>query len=162
MGRTALAADPLPALSWIYRSANTTEVRVAATSDGLTAHRTAERPACRNTVVELHGEIDILAAPSVTAHLDTLTSAGRPQLVVDLRSVTFIDCSGLAALCRARRRALSRGGSLRLVVDDPRVLRILRLTHLSRAFEVYDSLPGTSAMTMKGLSVPFPVAQSAG
>ncbi|TJZ99566.1 STAS domain-containing protein [Actinacidiphila oryziradicis] len=138
----------------------TTEVRVPATSDGLTAHRTAGRPACRDTVVELHGEIDILTAPSVTARLDALTSAGQPHLVVDLRSVTFMDCSGLATLCRARRRALNLGGRLGLVVDDLRLLRLLRLTRLSEAFEVYDNFPGLPVMTVTepppGLDIGVP------
>jgi anti-anti-sigma factor len=95
----------------------------------------------RFTVVKLRGEIDISAAPAVTARLDDLTSTGQPHVIVDLRLVTFIDCSGLGTLCRARRRALSRNGRLGLVVVDPRVLRILRILRLSHAFELYETLP---------------------
>jgi anti-sigma B factor antagonist len=100
-----------------------------------------ERSIDSHTVVELHGEIDIHTAPTVTARLDALTSAGQPLLVLDLRAVTFIDCSGLAVLCRVRRRTLHRGGKLRLVVDGPRIPRTLRFVDLDGAFDLYATLP---------------------
>ncbi|WP_326719048.1 MULTISPECIES: STAS domain-containing protein [unclassified Streptomyces] len=93
------------------------------------------------TVVELRGEIDVQTALPVSARLDSLTSGPSPQLVLDLRSVTFIDCRGLAALCRARNRVLDRGGRLRLVTGSPRILWMLRLTRLAHAFDVYARLP---------------------
>ncbi|MFC9909876.1 STAS domain-containing protein [Streptomyces sp. NPDC059862] len=46
------------------------------------------------TVVELRGEIGILTAPPRAAHLDVLTAGPCPDLVLDLRSVSFIDCRG--------------------------------------------------------------------
>jgi anti-sigma B factor antagonist len=100
-----------------------------------------ERVVGSTTVVELRGEIDIQTAPPVSAHLDALTSGPSPELVLDLRSVTFIDCRGLAALCRTRNRALDRGGRLRLVTSSPRFLWMLRLTNLAHAFDVYARLP---------------------
>ncbi|MCZ4508205.1 STAS domain-containing protein [Streptomyces sp. ActVer] len=99
------------------------------------------------TVVRLCGEIDILTAAPLSVRLDALTAGPSPELVLDLRPVTFIDCSGLAALCRARKRTRIRGGRLRLVTGSPSILRLLRLTDLARAFEVYprlsDALAGT-------------------
>lgn len=100
-----------------------------------------ERVVGSATVVELRGEIDIQTAPLVSARLDALTAGPSPELVLDLRSVTFIDCSGLAALCRARTRVLSRCGRLRLVSGSPRLMRILRLTNLAHAFDVHSRLP---------------------
>lgn len=90
------------------------------------------------TVLELRGELDILAATSFSAEFDALAREPELDLVVDLRAVTFADCSGLALLCRIRNRVLAGGGRVRLVVGDPRMLRILRLTRLSEAFEVID------------------------
>lgn len=99
-----------------------------------------ERVVGRDTVVELYGEIDILTAPPVSAHLDVLTAGPRPELVLDLRPVTFIDCRGLAVLCRARARVLNRGGRLRLVISGPRIPWLLRRTGLGQAFDVYPGL----------------------
>ncbi|MFI8192623.1 STAS domain-containing protein [Streptomyces sp. NPDC085946] len=99
-----------------------------------------ERVVAGTTVVGLSGEIDILAQPALSARLDALTSGPRPEVVVDLRSVSFIDCSGLNVLCRARIRVAARRGRLRLVADSPRFLRLLRLLQLADAFDVYARL----------------------
>ncbi|MDI5911609.1 MULTISPECIES: STAS domain-containing protein [Streptomyces] len=93
-------------------------------------------------VVELRGEMDIRTAPSITALLDALTAGPPPDLVLDLRSTSFIDCTGLGRLCRARNRALARHGRFRLVSTSPHFLRILRCVHLAGVIEVY---PGLSA-----------------
>lgn len=92
-------------------------------------------------MVELRGEIDILTTPPLSARLDTLTADPCPDLLLDLRRVSFIDCSGLRVLCRARNRVLARRGRLRLVADSHRFTRILRSTFLSDAFEIHSDLP---------------------
>ncbi|WP_405922866.1 anti-sigma factor antagonist [Streptomyces sp. NBC_00035] len=83
-----------------------------------------------HTVLELHGEIDILAAVEITPLLDSATSGPTPQIVIDLRPVEFFDCSGLRLLYRARRRVLARDGRLHLVCTQPLILRILKVTGL--------------------------------
>ncbi|WP_310719007.1 STAS domain-containing protein [Streptomyces lydicus] len=93
------------------------------------------------SVVELYGEIDVLTAPSVRACLDGLTASARPDLVVDLRAVSFIDCAGLGLLCRARSRVLERDGRLRLVSGNVRLLRVMNAAGLSGVFEICDRLP---------------------
>lgn len=91
--------------------------------------------------MELYGEIDILTAPSVMSCLDELTAPAHPDLVVDLRAVSFIDCAGLGLLCRARKRVLDRHGRLRLVSDSVRLLRVMKAAGLVGAFEISDRLP---------------------
>jgi anti-sigma B factor antagonist len=86
------------------------------------------------TVVELFGEIDLAGAGLISAHLDQVTAADRPRIVVDLRQVSFIDAGGLDPLVRARQRALRRGGELSLICTDPRILRTLRLAGLLPGF----------------------------
>ncbi|WP_225823857.1 STAS domain-containing protein [Streptomyces naphthomycinicus] len=88
------------------------------------------------TVVCLHGEIDLLSVPALSERLDALTARPRPDLVLDLRPVTFIDCVGLGILCRARNRILARQGRLRLVADSAGFRRLLRTTGLLDVFEV--------------------------
>ncbi|MFE3638601.1 STAS domain-containing protein [Streptomyces sp. NPDC059168] len=102
----------------------------------------ALREADGATVVAVSGEIDLVSADALTARLDTLTAGPRPDLVLDLRPATFIDCAGLSVLCRARNRTLARRGRLRLVADDSTgLLRMLRLTGLGGVFEVHSRLP---------------------
>lgn len=94
-------------------------------------------------VLTLQGEIDLLTAPGVSARLDAATARPDTDLVVDLHAVTFMDCSGLSVLCRARERLLLGGGSVRLVVNDSAVLRLLRLTRLTEVFDTVADLPQT-------------------
>ncbi|GAA2253467.1 hypothetical protein GCM10010145_21550 [Streptomyces ruber] len=101
----------------------------------------AEHRVGGTAVVELHGEIDIHTAPEVRARLDAVTAGPHPDVVLDLRAMSFIDCTGLSVLCRARNRVLARRGRIRLVSDDDRFLRILRCVRLGRAFEVQPRLP---------------------
>ncbi|MFE2536771.1 anti-sigma factor antagonist [Streptomyces sp. NPDC059371] len=93
-----------------------------------------------HVVLELHGEIDLLATTEITPILDAVTSDPAPQVVIDLRRVEFFDCSGLRLLYRARRRVLDRGGRLHLVCAHPLTLRMFRLTGLSRVLPPSASL----------------------
>ncbi|MCW7945215.1 sulfate transporter [Streptomyces hygroscopicus] len=103
--------------------------------------RHTERAVGGTTVVELRGEIDILTALPLGARLDDLTAAVHPDLVLDLRAVSFIDCAGLRLLCRAYNRVMERHGRLRLVTDSARFLRVLSGAGLDGVFQRYDRLP---------------------
>ncbi|WP_194236204.1 STAS domain-containing protein [Streptomyces acidicola] len=113
-----------------------------------------ERTVGGTTVVELHGEIDILTAPAVTARLDSLTARPHPDLVLDLRPVTFIDCTGVGLLCRTRNRTVARDGRLRLVTDSACFRRILHGTLLSGVFEVYGHLSEALGGRTEGAALP--------
>ncbi|MEU6478737.1 STAS domain-containing protein [Streptomyces sp. NPDC047017] len=93
------------------------------------------------TVVEVSGEIDMLTVDLLAERLEAATAAAGPDVLVDLRAVDFFDCSGLRVLCRAERRARERGGRLRLVLDDPRIRRLLRATGLLGRFPPLPRLP---------------------
>lgn len=111
------------------------------------------------TVVELTGELDLSAGVRAAARLDAATAGPRPDVVVDLRGVSFIDCSGLSVLIRARKRTLDRGGRFGIVGDSPCVLRLLRLTRLIRVFAVHDDL--ASALAAPGAPDPPSAADGA-
>lgn len=107
------------------------------------------RTADGTTVVTPSGEIDLATAIPLTAFLDSLTCGPHPDLVVDLTAVSFIDCAGLGALCRARNRVLARSGRLRLVTDSGCFSRVVRAAGLGGVFEIQPCLPGV---------LPSPVA----
>lgn len=83
-------------------------------------------------VVALHGELDIADAADVATAL-AAAAAGRTGIVVDLAALTFIDCSGVRALARAR----VRHGGVAMLLAAPRreVLRVIALTGL---FDISD------------------------
>ncbi|GAQ60424.1 STAS domain-containing protein [Streptomyces scabiei] len=108
------------------------------------AYRTT-RAADGSTILTLHGELDLLAVPALSAALDALTAVPRPDVVVDLRPVSFVDCSGLGVLCRAHNRTRARKGRLRLVTRGSACRRLLRCTGLTGVFDLYSDLPDVLA-----------------
>ncbi|MFE3633552.1 STAS domain-containing protein [Streptomyces sp. NPDC059168] len=115
------------------------------------APRHTERAVGGTTLLELRGEIDILTAAPLGARLDDLTAVVLPDLVVDLRAVSFIDCAGLGMLCRARNRVMELHGRLRLVTDSNQFLRILHGAGLAGVFEMSDHLPEALAAVPGGV-----------
>ncbi|MFC8430684.1 STAS domain-containing protein [Streptomyces sp. NPDC057253] len=100
----------------------------------------AVRTVAGTTVVTPRGEMDLVTAVPLTVLLDSLTYGPHPDLVVDLTEVSFIDCGGLAVLCRVRNRVLARRGRLRLVNGDGRFPRLLRAAGLAGVFEIHREL----------------------
>ncbi|MFF9624630.1 STAS domain-containing protein [Streptomyces griseosporeus] len=96
------------------------------------------------TVLAPSGDLDLLTAPTLSARLDDLTNGPSPDVVLDLRAVSFIDCAGIAVLCRARNRVRARCGRLRLVTDSAHFLRILRHVRLDGVFDLLPGLPPTA------------------
>lgn len=93
-------------------------------------------------VIEVSGEIDLASAESLAEHLTAaVTGASPPDVLVDLRHVSFFDCSGLRVLCRAEATARSRGGRLRLVSDQPRIRQLLRGAGLLGRFPPLPDIP---------------------
>lgn len=78
-------------------------------------------------VVMVSGEVDIVTAPVLQRHLDSVIAAGRPTVIVDLSGTTFLDARGIGTLVAARKQVARSGG--RLVVRRPPSLvrRVLEL-----------------------------------
>lgn len=94
------------------------------------------------TVIVVAGEIDVASADLLAEHLTAAACGpGEPDVLVDLREVAFLDCSGLRVLCRAEATARARGGRLRLVCDQPRMHRLLRAARLLGRFPPLAALP---------------------
>ncbi|MEU6478058.1 STAS domain-containing protein [Streptomyces sp. NPDC047017] len=113
------------------------------------------------TVVTPTGAIDMEARLSLTAHLDRLTAGPRPDLTLDLRSVSFIDCAGLGLLCRVRNRVAARDGRLRLITDSAWFRRILGCTGLTGVFHLLPAPPEAPAARPLPAPPPAPPAQNA-
>jgi anti-sigma B factor antagonist len=91
-------------------------------------------------VLAVDGELDAHAAPRLQRELSLALTHGMRSVVVDLSAVPFVDSTVLGVLVDGRRRLHERGGTLVLVTEDRRVLRILEVTGLDRAFTIERSL----------------------
>jgi anti-sigma B factor antagonist len=85
-------------------------------------------------VVEIRGEIDIQSAPELRDELLQMIRRWGPEFALDLAGVTFMDCAGLNVLLATRRRAQLEEGSVRVIRASQRVLRLISLLGLEKAF----------------------------
>ncbi|MFI7586324.1 STAS domain-containing protein [Spongisporangium articulatum] len=92
------------------------------------------------TVVSVAGEIDVYTAPSLRERLAELDAQGVSDIVVDMGAVEFLDSTGLGVLVGGLKRARARGGTLRLVSDQEKILKILRITGLVQVFPIHATL----------------------
>ncbi len=91
-------------------------------------------------VVNVEGEIDIYTAPRLGELLINLASKNNYQLVVNLDKVGFLDSTGLGVLVGGLKRVRAHDGSLDLVCTQERILKIFRITGLTKVFGIYQSV----------------------
>jgi anti-sigma B factor antagonist len=89
------------------------------------------------TVVEVGGEIDVYTAPKLRETIVSLVDEGQYHLVVDLEQVEFLDSTGLGVLVGGLKRVRTHDGSLSLVCTQERLLKIFRITGLTKVFDIH-------------------------
>jgi anti-sigma B factor antagonist len=67
-----------------------------------------------------------------------LSSGEHPRILLNLSGVSSMDSSGIGELVSGFTTARSRGGSLKLFALPQRVEELLRMTGVSRIFEIHD------------------------
>lgn len=99
------------------------------------------------TVVSVSGEVDVATAPALRDRLASVADGadGRP-VVVDLSGVTFIDSTGLGVLIGARKRCEDDGCALRIVILEPRILKVFDITGLTELFSIHPTLNAALAV----------------
>jgi anti-sigma B factor antagonist len=96
-------------------------------------------------VVEVEGEIDVYTAPRLRELLIDLVNKGHFNLVVNMEKVEFLDSTGLGVLVGGLKRVRAHDGSLDLVCTQERILKIFRITGLTKVFGIYDSVGDAKA-----------------
>lgn len=91
-------------------------------------------------VVAVAGEVDVATAPTLRDRLQAQLTEGYTTIVVDLLGVTFLDSTALGVLVGVLKRCRDAGGDLRLVVTEPRVLKVLEITGLHDVFSISDTV----------------------
>ena len=92
------------------------------------------------TIVEVGGEIDVYTAPKLREQLVDLVNAGKYHLVVDMEAVEFLDSTGLGVLVGGLKRVRAHDGSLHLVCTQERILKIFRITGLTKVFPIHNTV----------------------
>ncbi|WP_051166607.1 STAS domain-containing protein [Amycolatopsis orientalis] len=102
----------------------------------------ADRPPA--AVLAVHGEVDMITAPLLTAAVDEALADAPPVVVVDLAAVEFLASAGLTALVTLSQREASRA-SLRIVASSRASLRPIQLTGLERTLPLYPTVEAAVA-----------------
>ena len=91
-------------------------------------------------VIDVAGTIDIYTAPRLRELLINLVSTDNYQLIINLERVEFLDSTGLGVLVGGLKRVRAHDGSLDLVCTQERILRLFRITGLTKVFGIHETV----------------------
>jgi anti-sigma B factor antagonist len=91
------------------------------------------------TIVSVGGEIDVYTAPKLRDKVTELVGEGHYQLVIDMENVEFLDSTGLGVLVGGLKKVRAHDGSMEIVCNQDRLLKIFRITGLAKVFTIHDS-----------------------
>jgi anti-sigma B factor antagonist len=89
------------------------------------------------TIIVVGGEIDVYTAPRLRDKITELIGEEVYNLIVDLEAVEFLDSTGLGVLVGGLKKVRTNGGSLQLICTQERLLKIFRITGLSKVFAIH-------------------------
>ena len=91
------------------------------------------------SLIGLSGEVDVYSAPKLRETIKDLVDDGKYNIVVDLEKVAFLDSTGLGVLVGGLKRVKHHNGELGIICNQEKILRIFRITGLTKVFPIYRS-----------------------
>ncbi len=85
-------------------------------------------------------KLDASISPELKGEFLILCTPQTKNLVVDMSEVEFCDSSGLSALLIAERKMRENGGVVQLAGLQKKVLSLIRISRLDRAFRIHDTV----------------------
>jgi anti-sigma B factor antagonist len=109
--------------------------------------RVEARSAPGRTILELHGELDLAAAPVLAEEIER-SQARAGAVVLDIEDLQFIDSAGLRVILAAHDRAQGAGRDFAVTPGSEQVQRLLKIAgvsdHLRMVSSAGEPIPGTS------------------
>ncbi|NQT27866.1 STAS domain-containing protein [candidate division KSB1 bacterium] len=78
-------------------------------------------------------------ATQLTETLHDLIEHDKKQILVDLKQIDWMNSSGLGILIGAITTVRNYGGELKLMNLSQKPMQLLKVTHLDRVFDIFDS-----------------------
>ena len=100
----------------------------------------------REALIEVAGELDIDTAPVLRMAISECMHKPLDDLAIDVRGVSFCDCSGLNALIHARTWARDAGVRFRLLHPRRQLANLLTATGTAQLFRTPDEPPAEGAV----------------
>jgi anti-anti-sigma factor len=85
------------------------------------------------------GDLDLAAAPKLERRLAHLSAGQAPEIVIDLRLSTFMDCAGLSALLQADADSRRASWKLTIIPGPSAVRRVFEMTGTLETLPFIDS-----------------------
>jgi anti-sigma B factor antagonist len=114
----------------------------------------ATRTVGDRTVVEVGGEIDVYTAPQLRSQLNDAVADGARHIVVDMSGTDFLDSTGLGVLVGGLKRVRTMDGDLELVCSSEKILKVFRITGLTKVFTIHGSLEEALGAGTSGDDLP--------
>jgi anti-anti-sigma factor len=90
-------------------------------------------------VISLSGELDLASSPALQEALDRVFESSSEIIVIDLRTLDFMDSTGLSILVKAQHRATENERRLFIVRGPAQVQRLLSLTGVAERLSIVDA-----------------------
>jgi anti-anti-sigma factor len=115
--------------------------------------RITERPVADTLLLELTGHLVFDEGDRILRdRIHALVDAGSRLILLDLHDVTYVDSGGIGALVEMYLHVTKLGGRLAVIRPGPCAQRVLQITHLTSAIEVFDD----EAAAVRGIHQPVP------
>ena len=92
-------------------------------------------------VLHLEGELDTYNCGQLRSALVEHVEAGENRIVIDMTAVEYIDSTGLGSLVGGLKRVSEHGGTMRIVCNNPQILKVFEITSLNKVFPIFATLP---------------------
>lgn len=95
-----------------------------------------------NTMISVAGEIDAFTAPKLRDALMPLAEESNPNLIVNLKDVSYMDSTGLGVFVGLLKLIRKNEGQLTLVELSDRLERLFSITGLSDIIDISSKSKG--------------------
>jgi anti-sigma B factor antagonist len=90
-------------------------------------------------VVELSGKITIGEGEAeLRKEVQELIDGGHKKILLGLEKVSFMDSAGLGELVACYKRAMEKGGTIKILRPSGKVADLLSLTKITEIFEIFE------------------------
>jgi anti-sigma B factor antagonist len=88
-------------------------------------------------VLHLEGELDTYNCGQLRSALVEQVEQGHSRIIVDMSAVEYIDSTGLGSLVGGLKRVSEHGGAMKIVCDNPQIVKVFEITGLDKVFAIY-------------------------
>ncbi len=100
----------------------------------------AARSSEGGVILDISGDIDLANSPAMRkVLLGEIKEKRTRKVFLNLKSVRYIDSSGIASLVEGLKASRDNGARMILYGLSPSVREVMELSRLQKIFEIYDS-----------------------